>query len=74
MKIHSLTRQTVTIVLTAQLLCAFFLSGLAVLHEGHTRLHAFDVRLQGLSDSLLGAIQDAEDTDSTVRIDPTELN
>jgi signal transduction histidine kinase len=73
MKVHSLTRQTVTIVLTAQVLCALALSGAAVLHEGHTRLHAFDVRLQGRSDSLLGAIQDAEDPDSAVRIDPTEL-
>jgi signal transduction histidine kinase len=73
MKVRSLTRQTVTIVLAAQVLCALALSGAAVLHEGHTRLHAFDVRLQGRSDSLLGAIQDAEDPDSTVRIDPTEL-
>jgi signal transduction histidine kinase len=73
MKVHSLTRQTVTIVLTAQVLCALALSGVAVLHEGHTRLHAFDVRLQGRSDSLLGAIQDAEAPDSAVRIDPTEL-
>jgi signal transduction histidine kinase len=73
MKVRSLTRQTVTIVLTAQVLCALALSGLAVIHEGHTRLHAFDVRLQGRSDSLLGAIQDAEDPDSTVRIDPAEL-
>lgn len=73
MKVHSLTRQTVTIVLIAQVLCALALSGAAVLHEGHTRLHAFDVRLQGRSDSLLGAIQDAEAPDSAVRIDPTEL-
>jgi signal transduction histidine kinase len=73
MKIHSLTRQTVTIVLTAQVLCALALAGAEVLHEGHTRLHAFDVRLQGRSDSLLGAIQDAEGPDSAVRIDPTEL-
>jgi signal transduction histidine kinase len=73
MKVHSLTRQTVTIVLTAQVLFALALSGAAVLHEGRTRLHAFDVRLQGRSDSLLGAIQDAEGPDSAVRIDPTEL-
>jgi len=74
MKARSLTRQTATIVLTAQMLCALALSGLAVLHEGHTRLRAFDVRLQGRSDSLLGAIQDAEDPAATVRIDPTELS
>ncbi len=73
MKVHSLTHQTVTIVLIAQVLCALALGGAEVLHEGHSRLHAFDVRLQGRSDSLLGAIQDAEDPDSTVRVDPAEL-
>jgi signal transduction histidine kinase len=74
MKARSLTHQTATIVLTAQLLCALALSGLVVLHERHIRLRAFDVRLQGRSDSLLGAIQDAENPDATVRIDPTELS
>ena len=73
MKIHSLTRQTITIVLAAQLLSAVTLSTFAVLREGHTRLHAFDVTLQGRSDSLLGAIQDAENPEASVQIDPAEL-
>jgi signal transduction histidine kinase len=71
---RSLVRQTVWIVLSAQLLCAVSLSGVALLHERHTRIRAFDVRLQGRSDSLLGAIQDAEDPDDNVMIDPAELN
>ena len=61
------------IVVTAQLLCAALLCGSALLHERNARLHALDVSLQGRSDSLLGAIQDAEDPDDNVMIDPTEL-
>lgn len=74
MKDRSLARQILTIVLAAQLPCAFTLSGIAVLNEAHSRLRALDVSLQGRSDSLLGAIQDAEDANATVRIDPAELN
>jgi len=43
------------------------------MNERHTRLRAFDTRLQGRSDSLLGAIQDAEDPDDNVTIDHAEL-
>ena len=71
---RSLVRQTVGIVVAAQLLCAAVLCGAALVHEWHTRLRAFDTRLQGRSDSLLGAIQDAEDPDDNVMIDPAELN
>ena len=71
--VRSLLRQTVWIVLAAQLLCAVLLSGAALLHERRMRLHAFDITLRGRSDSLLGAIQDAEDPDDNVIIDPAEL-
>src|SRR6202000_646708 len=70
MQKRSLIRQVVAIVLTAQILCAVVLSVLALVHERSTRLRAFDVRLQGHSDSLLGAIQDAEDPEDNVTIDP----
>lgn len=73
MKPRSLARQIITIVLGAQVLCALMLSGVSIWHEGHTHLRALDVSLQGRSDSLLGAIQDAEDANSTVQIDPAEL-
>ena len=60
-------------VVAAQMACAALLCGAALLHERHTRLRALDVRLQGRSDSLLGAVQDAEDTEDNVAIDPAEL-
>jgi signal transduction histidine kinase len=70
----SLKRRTITIVLVAETLCAMAFSGSALLHERRTRMKAFDVILEGRSDSLLGAIQDAEDPDDNVTIDPLELH
>ena len=74
MRSASLTRRALGTVLLAELLCAFAFSGTALLHERQSRLHAFDVSLQGRSDSLLGAVQDAEDPDDNVAIDPAELS
>ena len=74
MKPRSLLRQTIGIVVAAQLCCAALLCGAALGHEWRTRLRAFDIRLEGRSDSLLGAIQDAEDPDDNVTVDPAELN
>ena len=71
---RSLIRQTVSITLAAQLLCALILCGAALMHERHTRFRALDMRLQGSSDSLLGTIQDAEDPEDNVLIDPAELS
>lgn len=70
---QSLVRRAVLLVLLAEFLCAVALSCAALLHESRTRLRAFDATLQGRSDSLLGAIQDAEDPGDNVEIDPTEL-
>ena len=63
----------ILVVLLAEVICAVAFSVTAILHERHTRLRALDVMLQGRSDSLLGAIQDAEDPDDNVLIDPAEL-
>ena len=60
-------------VLGTEFLCALAFSGAALLHERHARLAAFDMMLQGRSDSLLGAVQDAEDPEDHVTIDPAEL-
>lgn len=69
----SLTGRAIAVVLLAELLCALAFSGSALWHERRIRLRSFDVMLQGRSDSLLGAIQDAEDPEDNVAIDPTEL-
>ena len=73
MKEHSLIRRVVLLVLVAELVCAVCFSGVALWHEWRTRIHSLDTVVQGRSDSLLGAVQDAEDPDDSVVVDPTEL-
>ena len=70
---QSIIRRAVLLVCLAELCCALGLSFAAVLHESRTRFRSFDAMLQGRSDSLLGAIQDAEDPDDNVVVDPNEL-
>ena len=74
MKMTSLSRRAVCIVLLVESLCALAFSCTALWHERQTRLRSFDVMLMGRSDSLLGAIQDAEDPEDNVKIDPLELS
>ncbi len=73
MKERSLAGRIVTAVLCVELVCGAGLSAVSLLHEYRSRTHALDVMLQGRSDSLLGAIQDAEDPADNVMIDPGEL-
>ncbi|WP_158820256.1 cell wall metabolism sensor histidine kinase WalK [Granulicella sp. S156] len=73
MKPRSLTRRLIGGVLLAEFLCAATFSGVAIAHEMHGRRRAFDVMLRGRADSLMGAVQDAEDPDDNVMVDPTEL-
>lgn len=70
---RSLTQRLIVGVLLAEFLCAATFSGVAIAHEMHGRRRAFDVMLRGRADSLMGAVQDAEDPDDNVMVDPTEL-
>jgi signal transduction histidine kinase len=74
MKPYSLTRRLVIAVLLVQLISAASITGLAVLYERHTHFHSFDIMLRGRADSLLGAVQDAEDPGDNVMLDGTEVN
>ena len=60
-------------VLLAELLCAVCFSAVSVFHEMNGRRHAFDIMLRGRADSVLGAVQDAEDINDNVIVDQTEL-
>ncbi len=73
MKTHSITRRAVTIILIAELAAAVVLSIAVFSHERKTRLHALDTGIRGRCDSLLGAVQDAEDLEDHVYVDPAEL-
>lgn len=73
MRIRSLKRQVIVSILLAEILCASALTGAALLHEWRVRVRALDTTIKGRSDSLLGAIQDAEDPQDNVSVDPNEL-
>jgi signal transduction histidine kinase len=73
MRTNSLSRQLVAGVLLAEFACATLFSAVAVTHEVHGLRRAFDVRLRGRADSVLGAVQDAEDPEDNVTVDPSEL-
>jgi len=72
-KTRSLSGQLIVGVLLAELLCAALISVVAIGHEMHGRRRSFDVMLRGRADSLMGAVQDAEDPEDNVTVDPTEL-
>jgi signal transduction histidine kinase len=74
MKAYSITRRLITTVLLVELLAALSISTVAMLYERHQRFRAFDIMLRGRADSLLGAVQDAEDTQDNVMLDGTQVN
>src|ERR1700722_19948 len=43
-----------------------------MLYERHVRFRSFDIMLRGRADSLMGAVQDADDTGDNVMLDGTE--
>lgn len=56
-----------------QLISAFGVIGATFAYERHTRFQAFDVMLRGRADSLLGAVQDADDEADNIMLDRTSL-
>jgi signal transduction histidine kinase len=70
---NSFVRQATVTVLSIELLCALTFAGASLWHEREARLRALDLSLQGRSDSLIGAVQDAEDPLDSVKIDPEEF-
>jgi signal transduction histidine kinase len=74
MKSYSLTHRLITTILLIELLAALSISTAAMLYERHQRFRSFDIMLHGRADSLLGAVQDAEDTQDNVMLDGTQVN
>jgi signal transduction histidine kinase len=73
MKNRSLTRRLTATVLMLELVSFAVLVCAAVLYERHTHFTAFDVMLRGRADTLLGAVQDADDAADNVVLDMTGL-
>lgn len=59
--------------LLIEFVSALCVAGVALIYERHAHFHAFDVLLRGRADSMLGAVQDAEDANDNVMLDGTEV-
>jgi signal transduction histidine kinase len=73
-KLRSIKTQLIASVLLVELAAAVCGTGLAFLYERHAHFRAFDVMLRGRADSLLGAVQDAEDPGDNVMLDGSEAS
>jgi signal transduction histidine kinase len=72
MKPYSLTRRLIAAVLLIELCSALALILVASVYEGISHFRAMDIMLRGRADSMLGAVQDAEDTGDNVMLDGTQ--
>src|SRR5579875_3235319 len=66
---YSLRRRLIITVLLIQVALALGISGATLIYTRHDQFRAFDLMLRGRADSLLGAVQDAEDASDTVKVD-----
>ncbi len=72
MQSYSLTRRLIGAVLMVQLCSTLVLPVCAGVYEGVSHFRALDVMLRGRADSILGAVQDAEDPQDNVMLDGTQ--
>jgi signal transduction histidine kinase len=72
MKPYSITRRLIATVLLIELVSALCVTTVALVYERHVHFRAFDILLRGRADSMLGAVQDAEDANDNVMLDGTE--
>jgi signal transduction histidine kinase len=73
-KTYSIKRRLIASVLLVELVAAVAISGLAFVYERHMHFRVFDIMLRGRADSLLGAVQDAEDPQDNVMLDGSEAS
>jgi signal transduction histidine kinase len=74
MKQHSIARRLIATVLLVELIAALSVTAIAFLYERHSHFRSFDVMLRGRADSVLGAVQDAEDPGDHVMLDKADLH
>ena len=71
---HSIAFRLIAVVLAVELVSSVLVILLSLGYERHTHFHAFDVMLHGRADSVLGAVQDAEDAADNVMLDEADLH
>jgi len=74
MKPYSITRRLIATVLLIELVSALSVTVVAFLYERHAHFRSFDILLRGRADSLLGAVQDAEDASDNLMLDGSEVS
>lgn len=73
MKRRSIAFRLIAAVLAVELVSSVLVVLLALGYERHSHFRSFDVMLRGRADSVLGAVQDAEDTADNVMLDQADL-
>ena len=73
MKAYSITRRVVVMVLAVELVAALCVTGFAFFYERHAHFRSFDIMLRGRADSVMGAVEDADDAKLGVMLDKTDL-
>lgn len=71
---RSIAFRLITAVLVVELASAAVVMLVAWGYERHSHFRSFDVMLRGRADSVLGAVQDAEDTGDNVMLDLADLH
>jgi len=71
---RSIAFRLIVAVLAVELFSAVLVVVLSFGYERHFHFHAFDVMLQGRADSVLGAVQDADDPGDNVMLDQADLH
>jgi len=71
---RSITAHLIAAVLAVELLSSILVVAFSFGYERHSHFHAFDVLIHGHADSLLGAVQDAEDENDSLILDPSVIH
>jgi signal transduction histidine kinase len=73
MKPYSIARRLIVTVLLVELVSAICVTSLAMIYERHAHYRSFEIMLRGRADSLIGAVQDAEDPEDNVMLDKADF-
>ena len=71
---RSIAFRLIAAVLAVELVASAAAILLSLGYERHTHFHSFDIMLRGRADSVLGAVQDAEDPGDNVMLDRPDLH
>ena len=74
MRTYSLSRRLIVTVLLVETLLALCSTTVALLYMRRQQMQTFDAMLRGRADSLLGAVQDAEDAADSVILSPESID